>query len=267
MINHDERAARAWPVLILAATQGRDLTYKQLGAELGIHHRACRYVLHEIQTYCQDQGWPILTMVVVNSQTRLPGAGCVVHDPDVIEEKRAELHAFPWLEQANPFGYAAIGKTEEQLVTELVNNPSSAGDVYGLVKVRGQAQRLFRQALLRVYDYKCALTNLTFQPVLEACHIMPWSQCKDSERLDVRNGILLNCNHHRLFDKGLITFDKDFRLVYADSQEEDGPYTAADKELTVSLHGQRLRLPTNPAHTPAEHYLTRSHSWYGWDLA
>lgn len=266
MINHEERATRAWPILALAATQSRDLTYKQLGAELGIHHRACRYVLHEIQTYCQDQGWPILTMVVVNSKTGLPGAGCVVHEPDVIEEKRAELRVFPWLEQENPFGYAATGQTEKQLIDELVNNPSSAGDVYALVKVRGRTQRLFRQALLRVYNNKCALTGLTFTPLLEACHIMPWAQCKDAERLDVRNGILLNSNHHRLFDKGWITFDKDFRLVYADAQEEDGPYTEADRALTLRLHGQPLSLPTNPLHTPAEHYLARSRTWYGWDL-
>ena len=265
-VNQEERAARAWPILAAVAATKMNITYAELGAQLGIHRRACRYVLLEIQNYCLENDWPPLTMVVVISKTGLPGVGCVVHDPRTIALQREEVRKFPWLTQDNPFGYAATGMTGEQLAAELVGNPSNAGDIYRLVKARGKVQRLFRMALLRAYGYQCALTELTFTGVLEACHIMPWAQCNEAERLDVRNGVLLNRNHHKLFDSGLITFDQNLKLVYSDPEEEDGPYSEIDRDLSVRLHGTRLRLPNPISLQPNTEYLKRSHEWYGWEF-
>jgi putative restriction endonuclease len=265
-INQEERAARAWPVLIKHAIQGTTLTYGELGELLGIHHRACRYVLLEIQAYCLENEFPPLTMVVVNSSTRTPGQGCVVNDPRLIAQQKSEVQVFPWTAQENPFGYAAMGFTGEQLANELLQGPSSAGEIYAMVKVRGKIQRLFRTALLKAYGYQCAITDTTFTPVLEACHILPWSQSTEVERLDVRNGILMNCNHHRLFDRGLITFGLDLKLIYFDMEQEDGPYTESDHYLSTRLHGSSINLPS-PLHlAPGSEYLKRSHQWYGWEL-
>ncbi|MEA3447516.1 MAG: hypothetical protein U9Q98_03570 [Bacteroidota bacterium] len=50
---------------------------------------------------------------------------------------------------------------------------------------------VFRKAIIRTYDYQCAVTGLRVQdrrnrPLLEACHIVPFAEsCNDS----VRNGI------------------------------------------------------------------------------
>ena len=265
-INQEERAARAWPILIEHAVRGTTLTYGQLGAQLGIHHRACRYVLLEIQDYCLENDFPPLTMVVVNSATGTPGQGCVASDPRLIAQQQAEVQRFPWSVQDNPFGYAALGVTGDELANQLLQAPSTASEIYSMVKVRGKIQRLFRTALLKAYGYQCALTDTTFTQVLEACHILPWSQCTETERLDIRNGVLLNSNHHRLFDRGIITFDLNLKMVYADMKEEDGPYTENDHILSTRLHGRSLNLP-NPLHlSPSAEYLKRSHKWYGWDL-
>ncbi len=265
-INQEERAARAWPILIQHAVQGTNLTYGQLGAELGIHHRACRYVLLEIQDYCLENDLPPLTMVVVNSTTKTPGQGCVAHDPRLIAQQRAEVQRFQWSTQENPFGYATLGVTGDQLADELLRKPSSAGEIYSMVKVRGKIQRLFRTTLLKAYGYQCALTDTTFTQVLEACHIMPWNQCTEEERLDVRNGVLLNSNHHKLFDRGIITFGLDLKVIYADMAEEDGPYTESDHNLSTRLHGRSLNMPNPLDLAPGTEYLKRSHKWYGWDL-
>ncbi|MBP5955174.1 HNH endonuclease [Pseudomonas anatoliensis] len=265
-INQEERAARAWPILTGHAIQGTALTYGELGALLGIHHRACRYVLLEIQDYCLENDFPPLTMVVVNSGTKTPGQGCVVHDYRLIAQQRTEVQQFPWNAQENPFGYAVLGFTGEQLANELLQSPSSAGEIYSMVKVRGKIQRLFRTALLKAYGYRCALTDTTFTQVLEACHILPWSQSTETERLDVRNGILLNANHHRLFDRGIITLDLNLNLIYGDMELEDGPYTESDHNLSTRLHGRSINLPTPLNLAPGTDYLKRSHKWYGWEL-
>lgn len=44
-VNQVERAFRAWPVLTGVAKQRGTITYGELGAAIGVHHRAIRYVL------------------------------------------------------------------------------------------------------------------------------------------------------------------------------------------------------------------------------
>ena len=44
-------------------------------------------------------------------------------------------------------------------------------------------------------------------------HIIPWSESNDRERLDVENGILLSPLYDALFDKHLISFEDDGKIV------------------------------------------------------
>ena len=45
-VNHDDRARRAWPVLVEAAASSRHLRYAELGARINVHHRAFAKPLH-----------------------------------------------------------------------------------------------------------------------------------------------------------------------------------------------------------------------------
>ena len=59
-------------------------------------------------------------------------------------------------------------------------------------------------------DRKCMICCLDLPELLEAAHIKPYSTChNDLERYDENNGILLCCNHHKLYDRGLFTFEID----------------------------------------------------------
>jgi predicted restriction endonuclease len=55
-------------------------------------------------------------------------------------------------------------------------------------------QEEFRQKLAERYDSKCILTNTA---KYEACHIVPFS---DTHNMSIDNGLLLNSQHHKLFD-------------------------------------------------------------------
>lgn len=71
---------------------------------------------------------------------------------------------------------------------------------------RGQGR--FREALLNFWERKCAVTEVDHPSVLTASHIKPWRLATNPERTDCYNGLLLLPQYDRLFDRGLITFDK-----------------------------------------------------------
>jgi len=82
--------------------------------------------------------------------------------------------------------------------------------------VQRVGQDVFRQALIAYWGGRCAVTGLTLAEVLRASHIKPWAECEtDEERLDVFNGLLLAPHLDALFDKGLITFSDDGRMIYS----------------------------------------------------
>ncbi len=69
-------------------------------------------------------------------------------------------------------------------------------------------------AVLNAYGGRCCITGIGNSTLLRASHIKPW---KDSdaktERTNPCNGVCLNPLHDVAFDKGLITFDTDYRVI------------------------------------------------------
>ena len=124
---------------------------------------------------------------------------------------------------------------------------------------------IFRDALLLAYSKQCAFTQIRAVEALEASHIIPWSQASNSERLDVRNGILLNRLHHRLVDAGRMTITKGYRIVYDDPRETKRAYSGLDRQMTSGLHGRRISLPKSEQLWPSVEYIERHHEIGGWD--
>lgn len=73
-------------------------------------------------------------------------------------------------------------------------------------------QGLFRKALMTKYRGRCVITGIDHPKVLVASHIKPWIVSTNDERLSVDNGLLLSATYDRLFDCGLITFDKSGKI-------------------------------------------------------
>jgi predicted restriction endonuclease len=63
------------------------------------------------------------------------------------------------------------------------------------------------------WDGRCPLTGIAEPALLRASHIVPWSECSDEQRLDVHNGLLLSALWDAAFDKGLISFADDGRVL------------------------------------------------------
>lgn len=74
--------------------------------------------------------------------------------------------------------------------------------------VQRVGQQLFREALEKRWNGRCAITGIEESSLLRASHIKPWAKCAtDAERLDPDNGLLLAANWDAVFDKGLVTFN------------------------------------------------------------
>lgn len=263
-VNHAQRAFNAWTVLTDCATKGKTITYAGLGSAIGIHHRPVRYVLGLIQDHCMAENLPPLTILVVN-QKGLPGSGFIAYNIERFEEGKQSVYSRDWGAVENPFQYASDGYRYSEIVTTLATNPDASGEVMRLVKSRGMAQVMFRDALLKCYDNSCAFTGLTFLEALEACHIVPWSSCSAEQRIDVRNGVLINSLHHRLFDRGWITITEDHRIWFSDPKMEAAPYSTFDRSISVDLHNSKMRLPKNIALSPSPELLRASHQIHEWE--
>lgn len=54
------------------------------------------------------------------------------------------------------------------------------------------------------------------EALLVASHIKPWKDSDDEEKVDPNNGFIFTPTYDRLFDKGLISFEDDGKLLVSD---------------------------------------------------
>ena len=108
------------------------------------------------------------------------------------------------------------------------------------VKVRVN-QDIFRKMVLANYGGKCCVTGLMVPEVLRASHISPWAE-DEANRLNPENGLCLSATYDAAFDRHLISFDEDYRLVVSKAIKDH--YTdAAAKGYFLNREGQKMSLP------------------------
>lgn len=104
-----------------------------------------------------------------------------------------------------------------------------------------RVQGFFRRSVLTSYDQRCAVSGIKLPKLLVASHIIPW---KDSveRRADPRNGIALNALYDKAFDRGLMTFDEDFRVCL--SAEMKSHFSDSDiSQRLLDIEGRKLQMP------------------------
>jgi putative restriction endonuclease len=118
--------------------------------------------------------------------------------------------------------------------------PSSPTEATANVKLR-RGQEYFRDAVLNNSGGRCGVTGIAVRELLIASHILPWGT-HVSERLNVRNGLCLSRLHDAAFDRGLITFDDDLRLVLSPQLKAELPLPAV-KHNFADYEKQPLYFP------------------------
>lgn len=246
-------AGVVWPHLVKAARNMDTLYYSDLAPKIPTNDLNVGQALGPIQAYCIENALPPLTVLVVSKKNGKPGDGFIGATPESFEPELARAYDYDWSEIGNPFDIFSAKEsctTYDDLVEELLGAPEKAEGILRLVKTRGHAQVVFRLALMSAYDEECAFCGFSFPEALEAAHIVPWSSATINQRISPQNGILLCANHHRLFDSKYISVNNEHIIEYWDPKGEDGSYSKADKNASISLHGKKLKLPENKAHWP-----------------
>lgn len=75
-------------------------------------------------------------------------------------------------------------------------------------------QDYFRTIVMSNYSNGCGITGISIPELLVASHIKPWSK-DEKNRLNPSNGICLSATFDKAFDKGLITINSDFQVLFS----------------------------------------------------
>lgn len=112
---------------------------------------------------------------------------------------------------------------------------------------------LFKKLVPKLYDSTCCFTGMRLESIyghnfIDACHIVPFSRTHDDK---INNGIALCPNLHRAFDRGLVSIDKEFRILISSqlNENKNHPYSLSQ------LRGTRIRLPQSSNHHPSQENL------------
>lgn len=106
---------------------------------------------------------------------------------------------------------------EPEIVQDLQDILASS-DTMKLALVQARiGQGAYRAGLMKAWDGRCAVTACAIPEMLRASHVKPWRASDNVERLDAQNGLLLAAHLDALFDRGLISFADDGRMLVAEA--------------------------------------------------
>ena len=180
-----------------------------------------------------------------NNQEIINLASIINRTPDAVAYKMSNLaHYDPELQARNVSGLSHTSKLDKVIYDEFANNIGELSfiaqniladmqhtsvetllpelklddipigiDKEQQTKIR-IGQYFFRMSVLMSYGNACCITGLKNKELLIASHIKPWSVSNiKTERTNPSNGLCLNAMHDKAFDRGLITIDKNYRIV------------------------------------------------------
>jgi uroporphyrinogen-III synthase len=129
--------------------------------------------------------------------------------------------------EVDPVPKYHLGRSIAFIKSVLFGLPSFS-DVDWLAAATGEAviqarvgQGRFREDLEKLWGEKCAVTGVPTRELLRASHIKPWAYSTVKQKLDPENGLLLSANLDALFDKYLISFDSDGRMLVSTRIESE----------------------------------------------
>ena len=95
-----QRSNQIWSLLICAARERKSYTYGDVARILGFGGAGTlAQFLGPIMWLCENNGWPPLTVLVVNQDTGLPGEGLTIEE---VNEDRESVLAFDWFSLEPP---------------------------------------------------------------------------------------------------------------------------------------------------------------------
>jgi len=194
------------------------------------------------------------------STTSLTDIGCIIlSNPTFFHEEEWVQTPVDWAKNIVKGKYYETDEEPGSSLWEAVWTRLRSRDVSALVAAQPQvgAPRLiiprlgqggFRAAVTDAYARRCAVTDERTVPALEAAHIQPFTLVRTHE---VRNGLLLRSDIHRLFDKGYVTVTPDHHFIVSKRIKEEWE----NGHDYYALHGHEIHLPVAADQRPDQNAL------------
>lgn len=106
-------------------------------------------------------------------------------------------------------------------------------------------QVFFRNTVLSSYENRCCITGINNAKLLNACHIVGWSE-DESNRTNPQNGLCLNVLFHKAYDENFMGISPDY-VIYVSDDFFGAKLKDVDnstKEYVRSYNKQKLIMPT-----------------------
>ena len=163
-------------------------------------------------------GWKLVNFAHIDSSLDRVGASNVSKlDRDVWTEFFNDWEKLAYESERVRAHYLDLS-IEKASEIETVDLPEGPTERERVVKTRVN-QAFFRRVVLSSYDFKCCITGLPIPKLLRASHIVPWSESPE-HRMNPCNGLCLAATQDVAFDRHLISFDDDYRLILSKSLRE-----------------------------------------------
>lgn len=76
-------------------------------------------------------------------------------------------------------------------------------------------QSFFRSAVMSAYNFKCCISGINAPQLLDACHIVNWSE-DTNNRTNPKNGLCMNPFFHKAYDKNLLAITPDMLVIVSE---------------------------------------------------
>lgn len=115
------------------------------------------------------------------------------------------------------------GKEREQVVKQRIN------------------QSFFRNTVLSAYSFRCCISGIGNPELLEACHIVEWSE-DINYRTNPKNGLCMNPLFHKAYDKHLMTITPDLNIIVSEEMINETT-RGVFKDYLISINGSKISSP------------------------
>lgn len=102
-------------------------------------------------------------------------------------------------------------------------------------------QSFFRKMVLCAYLNRCCVTGISNSSLLDACHIIDWSEDEEN-RMNPNNGLCMNPLCHRAYDKYLMSITPDYKICISDQMLSDVKEKFTEQFL-LDIRGRNIIMP------------------------
>ena len=102
-------------------------------------------------------------------------------------------------------------------------------------------QSFFRSTVMSAYNFHCCISGVNIAELLEACHIVDWSQ-DERNRVNPKNGLCMNSFFHKAYDKHLLRITPDMRIVVSEELLQ-GSTEISFFNYLKTIDGKKILLP------------------------